>query len=109
MFSAVPAAVETLLELKRGELPEKREMPRAPEEDKKPTKPAAALKRFRDDTAASAPRPSWKPSNTEGSRSSVMPAAAMATFDSASDSPAWGKHSRRKDVPAGGMPFWPRT
>ncbi len=42
------AAVETLLELKRGEPPEKRDAP-TPEEDKKPTKPAAALKRYRNE------------------------------------------------------------
>jgi len=42
------AAVETLLELKRGERPEKRDAP-TPEEDKKPTKPAAALKRYRNE------------------------------------------------------------
>ena len=67
--------------------------------------PQALQKRI---AAASAPRPSWKPSNTEGSRSSVMPAAAMATLDSASDLPAWGRHCRRGRT-AGGMPFWPRT
>lgn len=42
------AAVETLLELKRGEPPKKRVAP-TPEEDKKPTKPAAALKRYRNE------------------------------------------------------------
>lgn len=42
------AAVETLLELKRGEPPEKRDAP-TPEEDKKPTKPAATLKRYRNE------------------------------------------------------------
>ena len=42
------AAVETLLELKRGEQAEKKDAPTT-EEDKKATKPAAALKRYRNE------------------------------------------------------------
>jgi hypothetical protein len=71
-------AVNTLLDLKRGEITEKNDEPPTPTEElaatKSPTRSQTVPERI-----VIAPRPSWKPLNTGGSPSSVTPAKGIAT------------------------------